>query len=89
MRTRILTTIIGILAVGGCSRTDSGDVVVKRPTSVDIKTRPETLRVPSFRTKKDTVSAPVVGTQQETIVVKKPVVGKQKKEITVPQIQRP
>jgi hypothetical protein len=89
MRAHILAAVVAILAIGGCSRTDSGDVVVKRPTSVDIKTRPETLRVPSFRTKKDTVSAPVVGTQQETIVVKKPVVGKRKKVITVPQVQRP
>ena len=89
MRTRVLAAVVGILAIGGCSRTESGDVVVKRPTSVDIKTRPETLRIPSFRTKKDTVNAPVVGTQPETVVVKKPVVRKQKKVINVPQVHRP
>ena len=89
MRAHVLAAVVGILAIDGCSRTESGDVVIKRPTHVDIKTRPETLKMPSFRTKKDTVNAPVVGTQQETIIVKKPVVGKQKKVINVPQVQRP
>jgi hypothetical protein len=86
MRTRVLTTIIGIVVIGGCSRTESGDVVIKRPSRVDIQTTPDTLRM---KTKTETVDAPVIGTQPETIVVKKPVVSTKKKVIQVPQIQRP
>jgi hypothetical protein len=81
--------IVGILAVGACSRTESGDVVVKRPTQVDIKTTPDTIRVPSVTTKQETVDAPVVGTKPETVIVKKPVVvGTQKKVIKVPALQQ-
>jgi hypothetical protein len=89
MRARILAAVVGSLAVGGCSRTESGDVVIKRPSSVDIKTTPETLRAPWVTTKTETVNAPVVRTKSETVVVKKPVFGTQKKVIKVPEIQRP
>jgi hypothetical protein len=89
MRARGFTLIVGIVAIAACSRTESGDVVVKRPSRIDIQTTTDTIRVPSVKTRSETVDAPVVGTQPETVIVKKPVVvGKQKKVIQVPSLQQ-
>ena len=97
---RTSSTVIAAAAfalLGACSRTESGDVVVKRPVSVDIKTRPDTIRIPGLGRKVDTSSAPVVGTKKDTIVatkkettvVKKPVVGAKKAGVKAPQVKRP
>lgn len=85
-------TIIAAAALallGACSRTDNGDVVVKRPSDVDVKTTPDTLHLPSVTTKTDTINTPVVGTQKETVVVNKPVVGSKKTVVKVPVITKP
>ena len=90
MRTR--STIIAALAlaaVGACSRTESGDVVIKRPADIEVKTTLDTLKMPSIGTRTDTINAPVVGTKRDTIIVSKPVVGTEKKEVKVPQVKRP
>jgi hypothetical protein len=76
------------LATGACSRTESGDVIVKRP-EVSVKTTEDTMRVPSITTRTDTVNTPVVGTKTETLIVKKPVVGTQKTEVKVPVVKKP
>ena len=76
------------LATGACSRTESGDVVVKRP-EVSVKTTEDTLRVPTVTTRTDTIKTPVVGTQTETLIVKKPVVGTKKTEVKVPVVKKP
>ena len=76
------------LATGACSRTDNGDVVVKRP-EVSVKTTEDTMRVPTITTRTDTINTPVVGTQTETLVVKKPVVGTKKTEVKVPVVKKP
>jgi hypothetical protein len=76
------------LAAGACSRTENGDVVVKRP-DIDVKTTEDTMRVPSVTTRTDTINTPVVGTQTETLVVKKPVVGTKKTEVKVPVVKKP
>jgi hypothetical protein len=76
------------LAAGACSRTDNGDVVVKRP-EVSVKTTEDTVRVPTVTTRTDTVNTPVVGTKTETLVVKKPVIGTQKTEVKVPVVKKP
>ncbi|HEV8216268.1 MAG TPA: hypothetical protein VGP95_10550 [Gemmatimonadaceae bacterium] len=76
------------LASGACSRTENGDVVVKRP-EVSVKTAEDTLRVPTVTTRTDTVNTPVVGTQTETLIVKKPVVGTRKTEVKVPVVRKP
>jgi hypothetical protein len=91
MWARTFALIVGIVAIGGCSRTQNGDVVVKRPSQVVIKTTTDTIHLPSVTTKTETVNAPVVGTKPETVIVKKPVVvGTQKKVIKVPALeQRP
>ena len=75
--------------LGACSRTESGDVVVKRPVDVDVKTTQDTIKIPRFGTKTDTVNAPTVGTKKDTIIINKPVVGSKKKEVKVPQVKRP
>jgi hypothetical protein len=77
------------VALGGCSKTENGDVIIKRPSSVDVQTTTDTLRMPSMTTKTDTVNAPVIGTQKETVIVNKPVFGTQKKVIKVPTVQKP
>jgi hypothetical protein len=76
------------LATGACSRTDNGDVVVKRP-EVSVKTTEDTMRVPTVTTRTDTVNTPVVGTKTETLIVKKPVVGTKKTEVQVPVVKKP
>lgn len=78
-----------LAAVGACSRTENGDVVVKRPADVSVQTTQDTLHMPSVTTRTDTVNTPVVGTKTETLVVKKPVVGTKKTEVKVPQVKRP
>ena len=105
---RTSSTVIAAAAfalLGACSRTESGDVVVKRPVSVEIKTRPDTIRIPGLSRKVDSSNAPVVGTKKDTIVgttkdtivatkkettvVKKPVVGAKKTGVKAPQVKRP
>jgi len=82
--------VVVLVALGACSRTESGDVVIKRPTKVDVQTTPDTIQLPSIRTRTDTVNAPaVVGTQKETVIVNKPIIGKQKKVINVPTVDKP
>ncbi len=78
-----------LVAIGACSRTENGDVVVKRPADVSVQTTQDTLHMPSVTSRTDTVNTPVVGTKTETLVVKKPVVGTKKTEVKVPQIKRP
>ena len=81
--------LVGAFAVlGACGRTENGDVVVKRPVDVDVKTTKDTLNVPQVTTKIDTISTPVVGTKKDTFVVTKPVVGTKKTEVKVPVITK-
>lgn len=88
MRKRsILLAAAALSLAGACSRTESGDVVVKRP--VDVTTTEDTLKMPHVTTKTETVNAPVVGTQKDTVIVNKPVVGTKKTEVKVPVIQKP
>lgn len=72
-----------------CSRTDNGDVVVKRPADVSVQTTQDTLHMPSVTSRTDTISTPVVGTKTETLIVKKPVVGTKKTAVKVPVVKRP
>lgn len=90
MRTRILIAAALSSLVVACSKTENGDLVVKRPTRVDVQTTQDTLRLPSITTRQDTVNAPVVGTKKDTVIVNKPVIiGTKKKVITVPTIKQP
>ena len=86
MQNRIsLIAVAAILALAGaCGRTESGDVVVKKPVDVDVTTKPETIT-----TKTETVNAPVIGTQKDTVVINKPVIGSKKTEVKVPTVKKP
>jgi hypothetical protein len=55
------------VALGACSRTDNGDVVVERPGDVDISTTKDTLHLPP---------APDVdvGVKKDTVIVNRPTV---------------
>ena len=82
--------MIGALAtLGACSRTENGDVVVKKPVDVDVQTTQDTLHTPKLTTKIDTINTPVIGTQKETLIVNKPVVGSKKTQVKVPVIKKP
>ena len=85
----ILFAACAIAALAACSRTDNGDVVIKRPSDVEVKTTTDTLHMPRITTKTDTINTPMVGTQKETLIVNKPVVGTQKTIVKVPVIKRP
>ena len=89
---RVLYFMLGasaIAVIGACSRTDNGDVVVKRPADISVQTKQDTLHMPSVTTHTDTVNTPVVGTKIETLIVKKPVIGSKKTEVQVPQVKKP
>lgn len=85
----LLLAAASAIALGACSRTSDGDVVVDRPSDIDVKTTKDTLHMPTMTTRTDTINSPVVGVQKETLIVNKPVVGTEKKTVKVPVIQRP
>lgn len=89
MRKQTLMLIGALAVLGACSRTENGDVVVKKPVDVDVKTMDDTLHPPTVTTKTDTINTPVIGTQKETVIVNKPVVGTKKTEVKVPVIKKP
>lgn len=84
-----LIAAAALALLGACSRTESGDVVVKRPSDVQVQTTPDTLRMPQVTTRVDTINAPVLGTKKETVVVTKPIVGTEKKAVKVPVVTKP
>jgi len=89
---RKLTLLLGAasaIALGACKRTSDGDVVVNRPSDVDVKTTQDTLHMPTVTTRTDTINSPVVGVQKETLVVNKPVIGTEKKTVKVPVVRKP
>ena len=89
MKKQTLLFVGAFAVLGACSRTQDGDVVVKRPVDVDVQTTKDTLNMPTVGSKIDTINTPVVGTQKETLIVNKPVVGTQKKVVKVPVVRRP
>jgi hypothetical protein len=78
-----------VALTGACSKTENGDLVVKRPADVNVTTTQDTLHMPKMGSKLDTINSPVVGTQKETVVVNKPVVGTEKRVVKVPVIRKP
>ena len=88
MRKQTLLFVGAFAFLGACSKTEDGDLVVKKPVDVDVKTAADTLNVPKVTTKTDTINTPVVGTQKETLIVNKPVVGSKKTEVKVPVVTK-
>jgi hypothetical protein len=87
MRTPNVLLAFAALALGACSKTKNGDIVVDKPTG--IQTTPDTLHPPTLGTKTDTITTPVVGTKPETLIVNKPVVGSKKTTVKVPTVKKP
>jgi hypothetical protein len=88
MRKSSMLLVAGAFALtGACTKTDNGDVIVKKPT-VDVGTTPDTLHPPVLTTKTDTINTPTMGTKKDTIIVDKPVVGTKKTEVKVPVIKK-
>lgn len=83
----LLLAVAATVALGACKRTENGDVVVNRPSDVQVKTTQDTLHLPTVTTKTDTINTPVVGTQKETLIVNKPVVGTKKTVVKVPVVK--
>ena len=88
MKKQTLLFVGAFALLGACGRTENGDVVVKRPVDVDVKTTKDTLNMPTVTTKVDTINTPVVGTKKDTLIVTKPVVGTKKTEVKVPVITK-
>lgn len=88
MKKQTLLFVGAFALLGACGRTENGDLVVKRPVDVDVKTTQDTLHPPTVTTKTDTITTPVVGTKKDTVVISKPVVGTKKTEVKVPVITK-
>jgi electron transfer flavoprotein alpha/beta subunit len=89
MRQLTFAAIVALGAAAACSRTDDGKIVVERPGDVQVTTTKDTVSLPTVGTVKDTINTPTIGVKEETLIVKKPVVGTKKTEVTRPTVRRP
>jgi hypothetical protein len=87
MRKLIVIGIVSIALTASCKRTDDGKLVIERPGEIDVKTRSDTLHMPTIGTTKDTVNMPSIGVKTETLIVKKPVIGSKRTEISKPVLK--
>jgi hypothetical protein len=87
MRTTALLALCALGFVAACKRTDDGKLVIERPGEIDVKVKNDTLHLPSIGTVKDSVTTPTIGVKEETLIVKKPVIGSKKTEISKPVIK--
>jgi hypothetical protein len=88
MKKQTLLLAAAFALLGACSKTEDGNLVVKRPVDVNVTTTKDTINTPRVGSKIDTINTPVVGTQKETLIVNKPVVGSKKTEVKVPVITK-
>ena len=87
MRTTAILALCAVGFLGGCKRTDDGKLVIERPGEIDVKMKSDTMHLPTVGTTKDTVNTPTIGVKEETLIVKKPVIGSKKTEISKPVIK--
>ena len=87
MRIIAAFALCAVPLLAGCKRTDDGKLVIERPGEIDVKMKNDTLHLPSVGTAKDTVRTPTVRMKEETLIVKKPVIGTEKREISKPVIK--
>jgi hypothetical protein len=87
MRTTAVFALCAVGLLAGCKRTDDGKLVIERPGEIDVKMKNDTVHLPTVGTTKDTVNTPTVGVKEETLIVKKPVFGTRKTEISKPVIK--
>jgi len=91
MMTRRIMLVSAAVALAACGRTKEGDVTVERPGDVDVNvtTTKDTIPMPEFGTRLDTINTPTMGTKPETLIVNKPVVGTKKTTVRVPTVKKP
>jgi len=82
-----LLGLASLALAASCKRTDDGKLVIERPGEIDVKMKSDTMHLPSVGTTKDTVNTPTIGVQEETLIVKKPVIGTRKTEVSKPVIR--
>ena len=87
MRTLAVLGLLTLALATSCKRTDDGKLVIERPGEIDVKVKSDTLHLPSIGTAKDTVNTPSIGVKEETLIVKKPVIGTRKTEVSKPVIR--
>lgn len=87
MRTMAVLALSALGLLAACKRTDDGKLVIERPGEIDVKVRNDTLHLPSVGTVKDTITTPSLEMKEETLIVKKPVIGSKKTEVSKPVIK--
>jgi hypothetical protein len=87
MRTTAMLALCAVGLLAGCKRTDDGKLVIERPGEIDVKMKNDTVHVPTIGTTKDTVNTPTMGVKEETLIVKRPVIGSKRTEISKPVIK--
>ena len=80
--------IVAALALVACKKTGENEYEVVRPGLVT-----DTVKTPDVDvgTKSDTVTVPVIKTEEDTLIVKKPVIDRKQTEIKRPtgEVKRP
>lgn len=89
MRKATLAATVALGLLSACSKTDDGRVVIERPGDVQVRTTKDTVSLPTVGTVKDTITTPTIGVKEETLIVKKPVIGSKKTEVTRPTVRKP
>ena len=84
---KLAVLALTVALTASCKRTDDGKLVIERPGEIDVKVKSDTVHLPSVGTTKDTISTPSIGVKEETLIVKKPVIGTKKTEISKPVIK--
>jgi hypothetical protein len=82
-----LLGLVSLALAASCKRTDDGKLVIERPGEIDVKMKSDTVHLPSVGTARDTVNTPTIGVKEETLIVKKPVIGTRKTEVSKPVIR--
>ena len=83
---KVVIAVFVLAAAAACSRTESYESGGTVDTIVNNQDTTRGLDI-DFGTKKDTINVPIIGTQTETLIVKKPVVqGRRPVEVKRPTV---
>jgi hypothetical protein len=84
----IVGALAAVAALGACQKTGEGEYQVQTP-DIDVSTDTSTIRTPSIGTTTDTIRTPTMGTTQDTVIMTRPTVGTEQREIERPTVRRP
>jgi hypothetical protein len=89
MRKLAIGAAVAVVTVlGACQKTGEGEYQVQTP-DIDVSTDTHTVRTPQVGTTTDTLNTPVFGTTQDTVIMTRPTVGTEPREIQRPTVTRP